>query len=835
MPSTSTKVGHALAKVLGIQLQQNSRQYEDPVTRGESIMSMQTAESFVEGPPTTAEWLREQIPSQEELAHYTKSLFPFMSWIPHYNAPWLAGDLVAGITIGAVLVPQGMAYAILANLPPQFGLYSSFMGAMIYWIFGTSKDISIGPVAVLSTVVGTVVEDLKTSGVEYPAHVIASALAIISGLIVLGLGLLRLGWLVDLISITSLSAFMTGSAITIGASQLPALFGLTGFSNRDAPYLVIINTLKNLPHTKLDAALGLTALFMLYLIRFTLTKAAERYPSHKRIIFFANTMRTVFVILLYTMISWLVNRDRREHPAFKLLGVIPKGFRDASIPNLDTSMLSKFAGHLPATVIVMLVEHIAISKAFGRVNNYTIDPSQEMVAIGMTNILGPFVGAYPSTGSFSRTAIQSKAGVRTPAAGLITGIVVLLATYLLTSVFFYIPNAALAAVIMHAVGDLITPPNNVYQFWRVSPLEVLVFFVGVFVSVFVHIEEGLYATVGLSAAILLYRIMKARGRFLGKVRVHSVLGDHVIGQDPKQLVGEYGTFEEAEGTPARNIFLPLDHGDGSNPEIELESPYPGIFIYRFSEGFNYPNASHSLEYLTDFIKARTTRSSPESFERKGDRPWNNPGPRKSSKRRQESTENQLPTLKAIILDFSSVNNVDVTSIQRLIDVRNQLDTYASPSVVDWHIACINNRWTKRALVAGGFGVPTNPSDGLQHRWKSIFSVAEIGGKDSAAAMAEALNNELQISETLSKAAPADEEAGIAGPAESVAGETESSVTAPSFEKLTAAGIYRRRKGAVVNGLDRPLFHIDLTNAVQSAIINAEAREAMRAASGTQEA
>ncbi|TQS32029.1 hypothetical protein Golomagni_07672, partial [Golovinomyces magnicellulatus] len=351
------------------------------------------------------------------------------------------------------------------------------MGVIVYWIFGTSKDISIGPVAVLSTVVGTVVQSLRDSGVEYAPHVIASALSIISGCIVLGMGLLRIGWIVDLISITSLSAFMTGSAITIGVSQLPALFGLTGFSNRDAPYKVVINTLKHLPETKLDAAMGLTALAFLYIIRYTLTKAAERYPAKKRIFFFGSTMRTVFIILLYTMISWLVNRHRRDDPAFKVLGKVPKGFRNAGAPVLDSNMLSKFASHLPATVIVMLVEHIAISKAFGKVNNYIIDPSQEMVAIGITNILGPFLGAYPSTGSFSRTAVNSKAGVRTPAAGIITGLVVLLATYLLTSVFFYIPSASLAAVIIHAVGDLITPPNNVYQFWRVSPIEVLVFFV----------------------------------------------------------------------------------------------------------------------------------------------------------------------------------------------------------------------------------------------------------------------------------------------------------------------------------------------------------------------
>ncbi|KAK3181351.1 hypothetical protein K4F52_007365 [Lecanicillium sp. MT-2017a] len=822
MTTTRTKIGHGLAKVLGIQLDDTGAG-EEGVSRGESVFSTQTSDSFVEGPPTSLEWLQDQVPTRAEAASYAKSLFPFLSWITHYNLQWLAGDLVAGVTIGAVLVPQGMAYAMLANLEPQYGLYSSFMGVIIYWIFGTSKDISIGPVAVLSTVVGTVVADLRSAGVDYSPGAIASALSLIAGCIVLAMGLLRLGWIVDLISITSLSAFMTGSAITIAVSQLPALLGLTGFSNRESPYKVIINTLKHLPDTKLDAAMGLTALFALYLIRTVLTHAAERYPNRKRIIFFTNTMRTVFIILLYTMISWLVNRHRRDDPAFSVLGIVPKGFRHVGAPILKSDMISKFGSHLPATIIVMLVEHIAISKSFGRVNNYTIDPSQEMVAIGMTNILGPFLGGYPSTGSFSRTAIKSKAGVRTPAAGIITGLVVLLATYLLTAVFFYIPNASLAAVIIHAVGDLITPPNTVYQFWRVSPLEVFVFFIGVFVSVFVHIEEGLYATVCLSAAILLYRILKARGRFMGKVRVHSVLGDHVIGADHKQVVGEYGTFQESLENSSRNVFLPLDHGDGSNPEVEIENPYPGVFIYRFSEGFNYPNANSSLEYMTDFIKERTRRTSPETFERKGDRPWNNPGPPKSAKSRQQPQDTEMPALKAIILDFSSVNNVDITSVQRLIDVRNQLDKYTAPDVVDWHVACINNRWTKRALIAGGFGVPTAPSDGVHHGWKSIFSVAEIGGKDSAAAMAE--DNALERELTLKKSRQ-DEETGKidTNPSDSDDAGLSSSI---AEKPVTAALRKQRRKGAVVTGLDKPLFHVDLTSAIQSAITNVEARGEVR--------
>ena len=273
---------------------------------------------------------------------------------------------------------------------------------------------------------------------------------------------------------------------------------------------------------------------------------------------------------------------------------------------------------LPASVIVLLIEHIAIAKSFGRVNNYTIDPSQELVAIGVTNLIGPFLGAYPATGSFSRTAIKSKAGVRTPFAGAITAVVVLLAIYALPAVFYYVSNAVLAGVIIHAVGDLITPPNTLYQFWRISPLEVIIFFAGVLVTVFTSIENGIYTTICISLAVLLFRVVKAKGRFLGKVKVHSVIGDHVM--DSKGRPTEMNKEDRYSDDPdksARNIFLPMEHNDGSNPQINVESPYPGIFIYRFSEGFNYPNANHYLDYMVSTIFKETRRTNPDSYPKLG--------------------------------------------------------------------------------------------------------------------------------------------------------------------------------------------------------------------------
>jgi sodium-independent sulfate anion transporter 11 len=459
-----------------------------------------------------------------------------------------------------------------------------------------------------------------------------------------------------------------------------------------------------------------------------------------------------------------------------------------------------------------LIEHIAIAKSFGRVNNYIINPSQEMVAIGVTNILGPFLGGYPATGSFSRTAIKAKAGVRTPFAGVITAIVVLLAIYALTSVFYYIPSAVLSAVIIHAVGDLITPPNTVYQFWRVSPLEVPIFFAGVLVTVFSSIENGIYTTICVSAALLIFRILKAKGRFLGRVKIHSVIGDQLV--ESAKPIADSGSLPRTtahEDVGVRSIFLPVDHGDGSNPEIEVALPYPGIFIFRFSEGFNYPNANHYLDQLTNAIFATTRRTNLDHYARPGDRPWNDPGPRRGQKAPQDDPDR--PTLKAIILDFSSVNNVDITSVQQLIDVRNQLDRYTTPSVVDWHFTNITNRWTKRALVSAGFGYPSPGSaEGTLTRWKPIFAIAEIGGSDSAASAAEQTANEKELAahrtreQQRSAEIHLDDDSGHSG----------------SDLKGGVHGI--RGKTAVVNGLNRPLFHIDLVSALQSAVANVKTKD-----------
>jgi sodium-independent sulfate anion transporter 11 len=185
----------------------------------------------------------------------------------------------------------------------------------------------------MSTITGNVVAAAAISNPDIPGHVIASALAILTGTVICFIGLIRCGWIVDFIPLAAIAAFMTGSALNIAAGQVPTMLGQSGFSTRDSTYIVIIHTLQYLPQCKIDAAMGLTALLLLYAIRSAAKYGARRYPSREKIFFYIQTLRTVFVILLYTLISWLVNRNHKSKPTFKILSTIPRG---KIIPMLDS-------------------------------------------------------------------------------------------------------------------------------------------------------------------------------------------------------------------------------------------------------------------------------------------------------------------------------------------------------------------------------------------------------------------------------------------------------------------------------------------------------------------
>lgn len=755
---------------------------------------------YVEPLPSVPGWLKQNIFSHfgTRLLHYLRSLFPIINWLPRYNWNWLVYDFIAGITVGCVVVPQGMSYAKVATLPAQYGLYSSFVGVAIYCIFATSKDVSIGPVAVMSLVTSKVIANVQAKDPNYDAAQIGTTLALLAGAITCGLGLLRLGFIIEFIPVPAVAGFTTGSALNIMAGQVSSLMGYKSRVHTNAAtYRVIIQTLQNLPHTKVDAAFGLVSLFILYLVRYTCQHLIKRYTKFQRVFFLTNVLRSAVIIIVGTAISYGVCKHRRENPPISILGTVPSGFRDMGVPVISRKLCADLASELPVSVIVLLLEHISIAKSFGRVNDYKVIPDQELIAMGATNLIGVFFHAYPATGSFSRSAINAKSGVRTPLGGIFTAGVVVLALYCLTGAFYYIPNAVLSAVIIHSVFDLIIPWRQTLLFWRMQPLEALIFICAVFVSVFSSIENGIYTAVCLSAALLLFRIAKPSGSFLGILKIANKFDD-----------------DENSIDVVRDIYVPLNQ-KGMNPNLTVRDPPAGVLIFRLQESFTYPNAGHVNSMLTSKAKTVTRRGNANIYKKASDRPWNDPAPRK--KKNAPEVEDTRPLLRAIILDFSAVNHIDTTGVQALVDTRKELEIYAGDEV-EFHFTDINNDWIKRTLVAAGFG---KARDATKYTSRSIEVGSAAPLRDIETPMAP--GNSRIVMPSSVRVRPFDEEEAIESSIPAIVSEdgADSDTISVSDDKDKKVEGHRPSQDPTfshheyypVISTTYPFFHVDVTSAV----------------------
>jgi sodium-independent sulfate anion transporter 11 len=417
---------------------------------------------------------------------------------------------------------------------------------------------------------------------------------------------------------------------------------------------------------------GLVGLLWLYGVRIVSKYLTKRFPSLERPIFFFNISRNGVLLIVSTLIAWGITVGHKTSP-IKILLTVPSGLNDVHVPVVKSDLLSYVAGNLPVVVLLMIMEHVTIAKSFGRANDYKIDPNQEIVAIGVTNIIGSFFSAYPATGSFSRTAIKAKSGVRTPLAGVYTAVIVILALYALTPAFYYIPTATLSAIVIHAVLDLISGPRVWKHLWRVNPFELFIFIISVVVTFFTNVEDGIYASVAISLFLLLIRIARPHSDVLGGVAI------------PKKN----------ESDIQRYVYVPIDHPSLSSV---IEPPPPGIIIYRLEESLTYPNSGYVSDKIIYYARDHTKRGKEISI-KTGDRPWNDVG---SSKGEKEVDQAGLPVLKALVLDFAGVNNIDSTGIQTLLDVQITLDRYADYHV-PWHFANIGSTSIRRTLIAGGFG------------------------------------------------------------------------------------------------------------------------------------
>ena len=664
-----------------------------------------------------------------------------------------------------------------------------------------------------SLLVGEVISHVQESHPgQYTNAQIAHGLSILSGAVMLFFGLLRLGWIIEFIPYIPISAFITSASITIMSTQIPSVLGIPGINTREAPYKVIINIFKGLPRTRLDAAIGLSSIFLLFAIRDFCSFMEKRKPNQKRMWSFISSLRMTFIMILFTIVSYLVNRNYDiDNPRFRIVGYIEPGFQKAGLPRPDTKLLGLIAPQLPAIAIILIIEHIAIAKAMGRLYNYTVTPSQEIVALGAANMFSPFVGGYVCTGSFGASAVLSKAGVRTPLAGLFSAGVLVLALYALTGVFKYIPQAALAGLIIHAVCNLLTPPKNLYKYWQLAPLELFIWIVGVAVAIFDSLETSIYCGIALSFVLLLVRLARTRGEFLGRVSAYRAvdeLRDCNDENDEDERAKSGKQKARRSQSSERDIYMPLNRKDASNPNIKVETPYPGVFVYRFTEGYNYTNQAMHVDALVTYITNNTRRTSEEQFEKESDRLWNDPGSSKTSKLGEDDEDAGKPLLRAVVLDFSAVNNMDVTSIQGLIDLRNALDRYCAPDAVEIHFANINNRWTRRGLAASGFGYPSSQNPEAVGNWQPAYTIA---------AVLDPTLNETKSFRAADPETPATTtEARVSIDASTLAAvqTPDCGVTAKS-ERAGMAAIY---------GVDRPFFHHDLYHAVEAAVMDAKLRD-----------
>ncbi|CAL1540614.1 unnamed protein product, partial [Lymnaea stagnalis] len=430
-------------------------------------------------------------------------------------------DMIAGLTVGLTVIPQGLAYAQVADLPAQYGLYSAFVGCFVYCFLGTAKDITLGPTAILSLMTatfGTALSPVLPNGQRDATMTIV--LTLICGIIQLAMGFLKLGILVNFISYPVINAFTSAAAITIAFGQIKNLLGLKNIPNDFLP--MVYETCKKLPDTKIwDMTMGLSSLVLVIAMKKLREIKWKNDPNDPpsvpkqiftKTLWLIGTATNVIVVVIAAGVVAILESKGITN-VISVTGKIKAGMPPVAPPRFDidngnitmsgTELLSKLGAGLGIVPLLSIVEHMAIGKAFARVNNYKIDPTQELIAIGASNIISSFFSSYPITGSFSRTAVNSQSGVRTPMGGIWTGGLVILALCVLTPWFYYIPKSALAAVIIAAVIQMVEY-HVVVQLWKANKLDLVPFVITFVCSLIIGIEYGILIGIGLSVFMLLY-------------------------------------------------------------------------------------------------------------------------------------------------------------------------------------------------------------------------------------------------------------------------------------------------------------------------------------------
>ena len=432
---------------------------------------------------------------------FLHKILPITYWLPRYQKADLGNDLFAGITVGVMLIPQGMAYALIAGLPPVYGLYASIVPQLVYAILGTSRQLSVAPVAMDSLLVATGVSVLATEGTD--AYIgFAILLAFFMGLFQLLLGVLRMGFITNLLAKPVISGFTSAAAIIIGLNQVKYLLG-TDIEKSNQAIQLFINTLRQLDQTHLLTLLiGVAGIIIIKGVK----KIHARIPGA--------LVAVVTGIMIVYIMQW-------DQAGVSIVQRIPQGLPPFRLPNFSLGQLADLIPLALTISVVAFMEAYSVAKAIeGKRKNYKVVANQELIALGASNLLGALFQAYPVTGGFSRSAVNHQSGANTPLSSIISALLIALTLLFLTPLFYYLPHAILAAVIMVAVGSLIDL-QYARKLWKENRLEFALLLVTFIVTLNFSMVPGIVSGVVASILLLLYRAAYPHIAELGRLKGQS--------------------------------------------------------------------------------------------------------------------------------------------------------------------------------------------------------------------------------------------------------------------------------------------------------------------------
>ena len=426
-----------------------------------------------------------------------KKIFPILNWILKYKPEYFKDDLLAGITVAILLIPQGMAYALIAGLPPVYGLYAALTPQIVYTIMGTSRQLAVGPVAMDSLLVAAGLGTLSIVGTADYIQM-AILLSLMVGIIHLILGIFKMGFFVSFLSKPVISGFTSGAALIISLSQVKYLTGIPIAQNNKLQDFIFLILKSEIPIHVTTLILGLSCIFFLFFIK----KLNKKIPSALVVVFFSTL--------------WVYYYDKNLE-GVAIIGEIPQGLPSIKFPKLDWLVIKNLFPIALTISIVAFTEAISISKGLAEKNKlYKLNPNQELLALGSANIFGSFFQSYPTTGGFSRTAVNSQAKAKTGVASLICALLIALTLSFFTDLFFYVPKTVLAAIIISAVLRLIDIKYAI-RLYKSRKDEFAVLVLTFILTLFVGIIQGIFFGIILSLLLLVYRASKPHFAFLGRI------------------------------------------------------------------------------------------------------------------------------------------------------------------------------------------------------------------------------------------------------------------------------------------------------------------------------